>query len=56
MTFDEAWREQERKGYRYGPNALEQVRFGWQLHEQYGSQPATAGTDASEEKEDHGSH
>lgn len=31
MNFDEAWRTMEAKGYRYGRDALEQVRFGWEL-------------------------
>jgi uncharacterized membrane protein YjgN (DUF898 family) len=30
-TFEEAWARMERKGYRYGKDALEQVRFGWRL-------------------------
>ncbi len=30
-TFDEVWAEKEREGYRYGDDALEQVRFGWEL-------------------------
>ena len=30
-TFEQAWARQEKKGYQYGPDALEQVRFGWEL-------------------------
>lgn len=30
-TFDEAWKRMEAKGYQYGGDALEQVRFGWEL-------------------------
>lgn len=30
-TFDEVWAEQAAKGYQYGPDALEGVRFGWEL-------------------------
>ena len=32
-TFEEAWAEMEAKGYRYGADALEHVRFGWELRE-----------------------
>lgn len=34
-TFEEAWAEQEKKGYQYGRDALEQVRFGWVLRGQW---------------------
>lgn len=30
-TFKEAWAAKEAEGYQYGPDALEQVEFGWQL-------------------------
>lgn len=30
-TFEEVWAEKEREGYSYGEDALEQVRFGWEL-------------------------
>lgn len=30
-TFEEAWAAKEREGYQYGEDALEQVRFGWEL-------------------------
>jgi hypothetical protein len=30
-TFQQAWSDMEAKGYRYGEDALEQVRFGWNL-------------------------
>jgi dCMP deaminase len=32
-TFEEAWAEKERAGYQYGSDALDLVRFGWQLHD-----------------------
>lgn len=31
LTFDEAWAAMIAKGYQYGPDALEQVRLGWEL-------------------------
>ena len=30
-SFEEAWAEMEARGYQYGEDALEQVRFGWDL-------------------------
>lgn len=30
-TFDELWADKEREGYQYGREALENVRFGWEL-------------------------
>jgi hypothetical protein len=33
-TFEEAWAEKEKEGYQYGRDALEQVRFGWEIREQ----------------------
>ena len=30
-TFEEAWADKEAEGYQYGRDALEQVRFGWEL-------------------------
>lgn len=30
-SFEEAWAAMEAQGYRYGEDALEQVRFGWEL-------------------------
>lgn len=30
-TFEEAWAEKEREGFQYGEDALEYVRFGWEL-------------------------
>lgn len=30
-TFDQAWAKFEAKGYRYGRDALENVRFGWDI-------------------------
>lgn len=32
-TFEEAWAEKELAGFRYGRDALEQVRLGWNLCE-----------------------
>ncbi len=32
-TFEEAWAEKEKEGFRYGEDALEQVRFGWEIRE-----------------------
>lgn len=32
-TFEQAWAEKEAEGYQYGRDALEQVRFGWELRE-----------------------
>jgi hypothetical protein len=31
VTFEQAWATYVAKGYRYGPDALEQVRFGWEI-------------------------
>lgn len=30
-TFEEAWEEKEEEGYKYGQDALENVRFGWKI-------------------------
>lgn len=30
-TFEEAWAEMEAQGYRYGEDALQGVRFGWNI-------------------------
>lgn len=30
-TFEQAWARMEKQGYQYGEEALEQVRFGWEL-------------------------
>ncbi len=32
-TFEEVWAEKEKEGYQYGRDALENVRFGWELRE-----------------------
>jgi len=32
-TFEEAWAAKEREGYRYGEDALELVRLGWQIRD-----------------------
>ena len=31
LNFKEAWAEKEAEGYQYGHDALEQVRFGWDM-------------------------
>jgi len=31
VTFEEVWAEKEREGYQYGEDALEHVRFGYEL-------------------------
>jgi len=35
-TFEEAWAEMEARGYQYGADALENVRFGWNLRDSVG--------------------
>lgn len=30
-NFEDAWHEKVKEGYRYGEDALEQVRFGWEI-------------------------
>lgn len=35
-TFEEAWKQKEAEGYQYGPEALEGVRFGWEIRDSYG--------------------
>lgn len=30
-SFEEVWAEKQREGYDYGEDALQGVRFGWQL-------------------------
>lgn len=30
-SFEETWAKKETEGYQYGKEALEQVRFGWEL-------------------------
>jgi|GEM_PF-6244960 len=30
-SFEEVWAKKEAEGYQYGHDALEQVRFGWEL-------------------------
>lgn len=39
MTFEEAWKQKEAKGYQYGKDALEQVRFGWDIAVEAGAVP-----------------
>ena len=31
VSFDDAWDEMKLRGFQYGPDALEQVRLGWDL-------------------------
>lgn len=31
VTFEQAWSQKEAEGYNYGHDALEQVRFGWEM-------------------------
>lgn len=31
ISFEDAWAQKEAEGYQYGEDALEQVRFGWEL-------------------------
>lgn len=31
VTFEQAWAEYEKRGYHYGGDALENVRFGWKI-------------------------
>ena len=33
VTFEDAWAKKIMKGYRYGPDALEQVRLGWEMRQ-----------------------
>lgn len=35
-AFDRVWAIKEAEGYQYGEDALEQVRFGWDLYHEYG--------------------
>ena len=35
-TFEQVWAQKEREGYSYGEDALEQVRFGWELAQKAG--------------------
>lgn len=44
-SFDDAWRVKEAEGYQYGHDALEQVRFGWELREAYAAAPPIARLD-----------
>lgn len=30
-SFQQVWDQKVREGYQYGPDALEQVKFGWDL-------------------------
>lgn len=34
MTFEEAWAQKVKEGYQYGQDALEQVRFGWEIRQE----------------------
>jgi len=33
-SFEDVWEQKEKDGFRYGADALEQVRFGWRLAEE----------------------
>lgn len=35
VTFEQAWSTYEEKGYRYGRDALEQVRLGWKIAREF---------------------
>ncbi len=35
-SFEQVWQQKEQEGYQYGHDALEQVRFGWELREAEG--------------------
>ena len=35
VTFEQAWATYEAKGYQYGKDALEQVRFGWEIAHEF---------------------
>jgi hypothetical protein len=39
LTFDEAWAEYEKRGYQYGHEALENVKFGWSIAKEAMSRP-----------------
>lgn len=40
ITFEEMWAKKEAEGFQYGHDALEQVRFGWELwHEHLNKKP-----------------
>lgn len=39
VTFEEAWSLKELEGYQYGPDALEQVRLGWELRKDHEPKP-----------------
>lgn len=42
-TFEEVWAKKAAEGYQYGEDALEHVRFGWEIHE---AEVAAAESDA----------
>ena len=33
LSFEDAWAAKEREGFQYGPEAVDNVRFGWELRE-----------------------
>ena len=39
VTFEQAWATFEAKGYNYGEDALEQVRLGWDIAQQFSREP-----------------
>lgn len=45
-TFDQAWAVKVAEGYQYNGDALENVRFGWEIRESYIAQPAPDPRDA----------
>lgn len=46
ITFEEAWAKKEAEGYRYGRDALENVRFGWEIAHAAHSGEGRSTTDA----------
>lgn len=40
VTFEQAWASYEAKGYQYGRDALEQVRFGWEIAHEFAPPPS----------------
>lgn len=39
VTFEQAWQTYKAKGYKYGRDALEQVKFGWEIAQEFASPP-----------------
>lgn len=40
ITFEQAWAAWEAKGFQYGEDALEQVRFGWEIANSHSNEDA----------------